>query len=245
LGRSRATERAAAHTLPAFDSRSALCGRSSLNSFCHAAILPPRVPQVLEPTHIQAFVAQLAVETFHVPIEARKLLRENANLYFPDRAFTTPGGSADKQLGNRIAWLASYLRSVGEPSLPNQLTSNVNTPESYRLVLIGFSAGKIIVLRLSISANGAAQVFAKQTAYNQTSLLLNEDGTVPKEAVNGFLELVTKAKFWELLTIGINESRMPDGSYWYFEGAKPDQCHIVIAELPNYIPIRSPILVGL
>jgi hypothetical protein len=30
--------------------------------------LPPRVPQILEPTHVQTLIPQLAVETFHIPV---------------------------------------------------------------------------------------------------------------------------------------------------------------------------------
>jgi len=50
--------------------------------------LPPRVPQVLEPTHVQAFIAQLAVETFHIPV----LLRlPRLNVHQLDAPFDAPG----------------------------------------------------------------------------------------------------------------------------------------------------------
>src|SRR5258708_4180813 len=50
--------------------------------------LAPRVPQVLEPTHIQAFIAQLAVETFHVSV----LLRlPRLNVHQLDAPFHAPG----------------------------------------------------------------------------------------------------------------------------------------------------------
>lgn len=171
-------------------------------------------------------------DTSQTRSDAQKLLHENTDLYFPDRAFINPGGSVDKQLGERIAWLGVYLRSIGEPPLPN----DSNKSESYRLVYIGFPTGKIVVLRLSISANGTARTFAKQTAYNQTSLLLDQENSASREAVNGFLESVARAKFWELPTVDSSEQRMPDGSYWYLEGARSNQCHIVYRRTPELHP---------
>jgi hypothetical protein len=172
---------------------------------------------------------------------AQKLLEENTSLYFPDRAFTPSGALADKQIKSRIAWLALFLRSIGEPPLRDPSKTDSDKQESYRLVWMGFPAGKFFVLRLAIAANGTAKIFAKETAYKPTpyteaDLVLNQEGAVSSEAVNGFLELVTKAKFWELPTLVVPEPQMPDGSYWYLEGAKPDQHHFVYRRNPESHP---------
>jgi len=172
--------------------------------------------------------------------EAQKRLEENSSLYFQDRAFT-PAGAADKRIKNRIASLALYLRIIGEPPLSDPSDTDSDKQESYRLLWIGFPGGKFFVLRLRIAADGTAKIFAKETAYEQTinsetKLLLNQEGSASNADVNGFLELVTKAKFWELPTVVVPEPQMPDGSYWYLEGAKPDQRHIVYRRNPESHP---------
>jgi len=173
--------------------------------------------------------------------EAKRRLEENTSLYFPDRAFTLSRPSVDKQTRDGIAWLALYLRSIGEPPLRDPSDDDSYKQESYRLVWMGFPGGKFFVLRLSIASNGAAKIFVKETSYKPTpyteaDLLLKQEGTPSSEAVNGFRELVARAKFWDLPSLLIPEPRMPDGSYWYFEGAKPDQCHVVYRRNPESHP---------
>jgi hypothetical protein len=173
--------------------------------------------------------------------EAQKRLEQNTSLYFPDCAFTPSGPLADKQIKNRIASLALYLRIIGEPPLSDPSNIDSNKQESYRLVWMGFPGGKFFVLRLAIAANGTAKIFAKETAYqqtinNETKLLLNQECSASNEAINAFLELVTKAKFWELPTLVVPEPQMPDGSYWYLEGAKPNQRHLVYRRNPESHP---------
>jgi hypothetical protein len=55
-----------------------LCGRSSLYSFRHAAIFPPRIKQVLKPAHHQTLFSQPSVKTFDVCV-LRRLPLLNTN----------------------------------------------------------------------------------------------------------------------------------------------------------------------
>jgi len=154
-------------------------------------------------------------------------------MYFPGDSFTLNERPLSEQFSDHIAWLSVYLRSIGEPPLPNRSHDDL---ASYRLTFIGFPTGKIVVLRLQISRDGRAKIFAKQTAYDRTDLLLNQENTVSKEAVDAFLECVRKADFWRLPSVESPEPRMPDGSSWYLEAAEPGHSHMVYRRTPELRP---------
>ena len=167
--------------------------------------------------------------------DSEKLLRENVAMYFPGDSFTLNERPLSEQFSDHIAWLSVYLRSIGEPPLPNRSHDDLSAA-SYRLTFIGFPTGKIVVLRLQISRDGRAKIFAKQTAYDRTDLLLNQENTVSKEAVDAFLECVRKADFWRLPSVESPEPRMPDGSSWYLEAAEPGHSHMVYRRTPELRP---------
>jgi hypothetical protein len=151
--------------------------------------------------------------------------------YFAPGTFKKPDGSTDD---NRAEVLAIYLREIGEPPL---LRSDNNLePHAYRLHWTGFPAGKTLVVRLQIDSLGSAKVFAKSTPFNGTNLLLNKEEGVTVEGVDRFLECVERADFWHLPTVEQPEPQMPDGSYWYLEGSRHGEYHIVYRRNPELHP---------
>src|SRR6266404_6286977 len=91
--------------------------------------LAPRVPQVLEPTHIQAFIAQLAVETFHVSV----LLRlPRLNVHQLDAPFHAPGqkmpaGEVRPVVAANRQWVSRAVRIISSARVTRRLAKLVST----------------------------------------------------------------------------------------------------------------------
>jgi hypothetical protein len=165
------------------------------------------------------------------PPTSLKELQENSSLYFPPGTFKKPDGSADGRDGDGIAW---YLREIGEPPLSgSDKTSEVH---AYRLIRIGFPSGTTMVIRLQIDSLGTAKIFAKKTPFNGTNFLLNKTDSVSVAAVNEFLECVKRGDFWQLPTKVQAEPNVKDGSYWYLEGLRHGEYHMVYRRNPESNP---------
>jgi hypothetical protein len=160
-----------------------------------------------------------------------KEFQDNGALYFPAGTFKKPDGSPDEHSGDGLAW---HLRRIGEPPLAGP-ADNSQT-HAYRLVWIGFPAGKMAVIRLKIENDGSAKVFAKQTPFDKADLLFAKEDSVPVEGVNRFLECVKRADFWKLPTREQHEPRVVDGSYWYLEGVRQGDYHMVYRRYPEGRP---------
>ncbi len=158
-----------------------------------------------------------------------KEFQQNGSRYFPPSTFRLADGAPDNHFGDSLAW---YLRSIGEPPLPSDAADDSEV-QSYRLVWIGFPAGRTVVLRLQIARDGSAKIFAKQTQYGKTELLLNKEDGISIAAVDGFLDYVKKGEFWQLSTQEYPERQAKDGSYWYLEAVRQGHYHMVYRRAPE------------
>src|SRR5271156_242296 len=157
--------------------------------------------------------------------------RENGLAYFPAGTFKKPDGSPDDDWADSWAW---YLRGRGEPPL---LRSTENSQaQAYRLTIIGFPGARTWIFRLQIEKNGTGRLFAKATPFDGTNFLLNRDDAISAADVNGFLESVKRAEFWQLPTREKPELDMPDGSYWFLEGTRQGEYHMVYRRSPEVKP---------
>ncbi len=163
--------------------------------------------------------------------QSLKEFRDMVDSYFPPGTFKKPDGSPDDSLANV---LALYLRQIGEPPLLRSDSSS--EPHAYRLHWTGFPGGKTVVIRLQIDSLGTAKTFAKKTRFDETNLLLSKEASVPAEAVNRFLECVKKADFWQLPAREEPEPQPLDGSYWYLEGVRHGDYHMVYRRDPEGRP---------
>jgi len=160
-----------------------------------------------------------------------KEFKDNGALYFPAGAFKKPDGSPDEHSGDGLAW---HLRRLGEPPL---LASADNfQPHAYRLIWIGFPAGKMAIIRLKVENNGTATIFAKQTPFDKADILFSKEESIPVEAVNRFLECVKRADFWKLPATEQPEPKIVDGTYWYFEAVRDGDYHMVYRRYPEGRP---------
>jgi hypothetical protein len=165
------------------------------------------------------------------PPQAPKQVEEIVASYFPAGTFNMPDGSPDK---NSWSSLALYLRGIGEPPLPGSADSS--DAQEYRFIRIGFPTAKTLVVRLLIGSDGTAKLFAKQTPFNGTTFLLNEELSVSVESVNGFLACAKRAEFWQIPTREIVEQRITDGSYWFVEATRRGDYHMVYRRAPELHP---------
>jgi hypothetical protein len=158
-----------------------------------------------------------------------KEFQENGLAYFPAGTFKKP----DDHYGESFAL---YLRSIGEPPLLR--SADNSQAHAYRLMIIGFPVGRTWVLRLQIEDDGSAKLFARETSFNGTNLLLNKQDSVSIADVNAFLECVKRADFWRLPTREEPEPRMNDGSYWFLEGTRRGDYHMVYRRTPELHPVK-------
>jgi hypothetical protein len=168
------------------------------------------------------------------PLEPPTILKEfqeNGPPYFPAGTFKKPDGSPDDQYGES---LGGYLRSIGEPPLLR--SADNSQAHAYRLMIIGFPVGRTWVLRLQMGDDGSAKLFARETPFNGTNLLLNKQDSVSITDVNAFLECVKRADFWRLPTLEDPDSRIKDGSYWFLEGTRRGDYHMVYRRSPELHP---------
>lgn len=93
-----------------------------------------------------------------------------------------------------------------------------------------------MVIRLRIDSLGTAKIFAKKTPFDGTNLLVSKEASLPVEAENRFLECVKRADFWQLPTRELPEPQIPDGSYWYLEGVRHGDYHMVYRRDPEGRP---------
>jgi len=101
---------------------------------------------------------------------------------------------------------------------------------------MGFPAGKTVVVRLEIHSDGAADLFAKQTRFDGTDLLVDKKDSISIAAADGFLDCLNRGDFWHQLARESPEPEMPDGSFWYFEGARRGEYHLVYRRTPELKP---------
>lgn len=160
-----------------------------------------------------------------------KEFRDFVSLYFPPGTFRKLDGSPDDSRANV---LALYLRGIAEPPL-DRSDKNLEA-HAYRLVWTAFPAGKTVVLRLQLDSQGTARIFAKQTPFDGTNLLLNNEKSISIEAVNRFLECVKRGDFWRLPTREQHEPQVKDGSYWVLEGVRDGNYHLVYRRNPESNP---------
>ncbi len=157
--------------------------------------------------------------------------RSNGLAYFPAGTFSKPDGSRDDDSAASWAW---YLRARGEPSLLHA-TDDLRR-EVYRLMVVGFPGAKIWIFRLQISKDGTGTLFTKLTPFNKTSFLMNDHHAISAADIDGFLESVKRAQFWQLPTTKRPEPEMPDGSYWFLEGTRESEYHMVYRRNPEVKP---------
>jgi hypothetical protein len=153
---------------------------------------------------------------------------ENGSSYFPPGTFMTPSGSPDDHFGDSIAW---YLHEIGEPPLFKSAENS--QAHAYRLIRIGFPAGKTLVLRLQIENDGTAKLFARKTPFDGTDFLLNREDSISITGVNQFLEFVKRGDFWQLPTRERTEPNVKDGTYWFLEGVHHGSYHMVYRRAPE------------
>jgi hypothetical protein len=157
--------------------------------------------------------------------------RFNGLAYFPADTFKKPDGSPDEDWADSWAW---YLRTRGEPSL---LRSTEDLPmEVYRLTVVGFPGAKTWIFRLQIRKDGTGTLFTKLTTFNTTTFLMDDHKVISAADINGFLESVKRAQFWQLPTTKPSEPEMPDGSYWFLERARESEYHMVYRRSPEVNP---------
>lgn len=160
-----------------------------------------------------------------------KEFRDFVALYFPPGTFAKPDGSPDD---SRADVLALYLHDIGEPPLVR--SDNNSEAHAYRLIWTAFPAGKTVVLRLQVDSQGTARIFAKQTPFDGTNLLLDNEKNISIEGVNRFLECVKRGDFWQLPTREQHEPQVNDGSYWVLEGVRDGNYHLVYRRAPERHP---------
>jgi len=165
------------------------------------------------------------------PPSSLREYQENGSLYFPGGPFKRPDGTADDHFGDTIAW---YLRSIGEPPLARFVERSES--QAYRLIWMGFPAGKTVVVRLQIHSDRTAELFAKQTRFDGADLLFETKDSISNAAVDGFLECLNRGDFWHQPARESPEPQMPDGSYWYFEGARRGEYRLVYRRTPELKP---------
>jgi hypothetical protein len=162
-----------------------------------------------------------------------KEFQENGSSYFPAGTFIAPDGSPDDHFGDSIAW---QLHGIGEPPLR---TSDENSQvQAYRLIWIGFPAGRTIILRLQIEKDGTAKLYIKQTSFDGTTLLLNTEKKMAVAGVNKFLECVKRGDCWQQPTREQPGPKVNDGTYWFLEGVGQGTYHMVYRRTPELNPNR-------
>jgi hypothetical protein len=157
--------------------------------------------------------------------------RSNGLAYFPAGTFKKPDGSSNEDYADSWAW---YLRLRGETPLLHS-TEDLQR-EVYRLTVIGFPGAKTWIFRLQIKKDGTGTLFTKLSPFNETSFLMNDQAVISAADVNGFLESVKRAQFWQLPTTKPPEPEMPDGSYWFLEGSRESEYHMVYRRSPEVKP---------
>lgn len=168
------------------------------------------------------------------PTAAPRNVKENEEVvssYFPAGTFNASDGSPDK---NSWGSLALYLCGIEEPPLLKSAGSA--EAHAYRLTIIAYPFAKIWIFRLQIENDGTAKLIAKQAPFNGTNLLFNKEDRISITGVNGFLECVTRGKFWRLPTKEQPEPQMPDGSYWFLEAVHHGEYHMVYRRTPELKP---------
>jgi hypothetical protein len=130
-----------------------------------------------------------------------------------------------------MAW---YLRSIGEPPIARSVERSES--QVYRLIWIGFPAGKTVVLRLQRHSDGTAELSAKQTRFDGSDLLFETKSSISIAATDGFLECLNRGDFWHQPARESPEPQMPDGSFWYLEGARRGEYHLVYRRTPELKP---------
>lgn len=160
-----------------------------------------------------------------------KEFQDNGLTYFPAGTFKKSDGSPDDQSGESFG---RYLRSIGEPPLLR--SADNSQAHAYRLMIFGFPVGRTWVLRLQIENDGSAKLFVREAPFNGTNLLLNKQDSVSIANVNAFLECVNRADFWRLPTGEDPDPRIKDGSYWFLEGTRRGDYHMIYRRSPELHP---------
>lgn len=160
--------------------------------------------------------------------------RDNGLAYFPAGTFKKPDGTPDDDWADTWAW---YLRERGEPPL---LHSTEDSPvQSYRLMIIGFPVAMTRIFRLQIEKDGTAKMFIKVVPLDGKNFLENREEVISANDVDGFLKRLGQAEFWQLPT---SEKPKPvttitiDGTYWFLEGARKAEYHMVYRRNPEWEP---------
>jgi hypothetical protein len=157
--------------------------------------------------------------------------RDNGLAYFPTGTFKKLDGSSNDDWADSWAW---YLRDRGEPPLLH--STDDSQTQVYRLTVVGFPGAKTWIFRLQIKVDATGILFTKITPFNARNFILNKQEAISAADVSGFLDSVKRARFWQLPTTEQPEKEMPDGSYWFLEGTRDSEYHLVYRRSPEAKP---------
>ena len=155
--------------------------------------------------------------------------------YFPPDAFCYP-----HETGHCDRWYSPHLLAMKEPSLWE--VSKKQSDEVYRFLwLRTFHAP--VSARLDVASDGSGELVIKllsgKGGYDPGHLIQNRKIKVEKESVDHFLELLSKAEFWNLPTEQETNGVGCDGAQWIMEATKKGQYHVVDRWSPDEGPYRK------
>lgn len=121
-------------------------------------------------------------------------------------------------------FFSQVLSQFNEPSL--LAAAQDSSALSYRFESMAGQKWQFLAVRVSISSDGSARVFAVELSGTPPILHRTEHSASAAE-VKKFLQLVDKGDFWSMRAIESGKGYYRDADVWVFEGVRNGTYHVV------------------